>query len=337
MTSLGAYTRPYAVSGDGTTIVGEARTGPDDEWAYPAVWANGSMTRLYGPEGVEIFGWAEHVSADGSVIIGVDTLNGDYLRWEDGSVSAFAKQSNTFEERFRFYDLSADGRVLVGMRATGISNWVQGYLKDGQWTSLGILLNHKWGVAYDANATGTVFVGRSTNPDGNRQACRWLNGVPRALINPPGARETEAYHISDDGKVILGKAHYDDAPWEDIVLWKVTTQWNPNPVQMLLGTYPVGVDASQLSIEVPGDWGALSGDGATFGGRVTDTREAFLLSIVNMWGQYPIQNRYVDTTPWMGWLYVREAPWVWSVDLSGWLYVPIESAQAGQGWVFIPL
>jgi GH35 family endo-1,4-beta-xylanase len=53
------------------------------------------------------------------------------------------------------------------------------------------------------------------------------------------------------------------------------------------------------------------------------------------WGKYTILNEvYADTGPWMGWLEVGDKPWIWSLSLGDWLFVPGASADTGSGWVY---
>ncbi|MEX0321354.1 MAG: endo-1,4-beta-xylanase [Puniceicoccaceae bacterium] len=54
------------------------------------------------------------------------------------------------------------------------------------------------------------------------------------------------------------------------------------------------------------------------------------------WGAWEIdENNWVDTGDWLGRLQVQFAPWVWSLDLEQWLYFPIETVAAGDGWCWI--
>jgi hypothetical protein len=53
-----------------------------------------------------------------------------------------------------------------------------------------------------------------------------------------------------------------------------------------------------------------------------------------MWNGYPLRpDGYVDTTPWMGFVYAgsSDAKWVWVVNLGKYAYIPDAS-----GWVYIP-
>jgi hypothetical protein len=54
------------------------------------------------------------------------------------------------------------------------------------------------------------------------------------------------------------------------------------------------------------------------------------------WSGWPVIDGYVDTDGWMGWLYVVNDPWVWSLLLDKWIYSPAENIGAGGGWVYIP-
>ncbi|MEX0331848.1 MAG: endo-1,4-beta-xylanase [Puniceicoccaceae bacterium] len=55
------------------------------------------------------------------------------------------------------------------------------------------------------------------------------------------------------------------------------------------------------------------------------------------WGKFPIVNgSYADTGDWLGWVIVDAAPWIWSLSLGAWLYIPESTAFAGLGWVYIP-
>ncbi|MGC9452365.1 MAG: hypothetical protein ACP5I4_13065 [Oceanipulchritudo sp.] len=52
------------------------------------------------------------------------------------------------------------------------------------------------------------------------------------------------------------------------------------------------------------------------------------------WNGYPLRpDGYVDTTPWMGFVYAgnAEAKWVWNINLAKWVYVNDDS-----GWVYLP-
>jgi beta-glucanase (GH16 family) len=54
------------------------------------------------------------------------------------------------------------------------------------------------------------------------------------------------------------------------------------------------------------------------------------------WGGWPIVSGNVDTSPWMGWLYIENDPWIWSYSLGKWIYLPGEFIGVGGSWVYIP-
>ncbi|MEX0325634.1 MAG: hypothetical protein AB3N33_06060 [Puniceicoccaceae bacterium] len=55
------------------------------------------------------------------------------------------------------------------------------------------------------------------------------------------------------------------------------------------------------------------------------------------WAGYPVDAQgNCDTTPWLNWLWVTTDPWVWSFDLSHWLYCPGENVTESGAWVYIP-
>lgn len=55
------------------------------------------------------------------------------------------------------------------------------------------------------------------------------------------------------------------------------------------------------------------------------------------WGKYPIiENDFVDTGPWFGYLEISKAPWVYSYSLGRFLYIPNDTAQIGSGWLYSP-
>ncbi len=54
------------------------------------------------------------------------------------------------------------------------------------------------------------------------------------------------------------------------------------------------------------------------------------------WAGYPVGvNGFVDTDPWLGLLYVEEAPYVWSLQLDCWLYADEAGLTEEGGWVYV--
>lgn len=58
------------------------------------------------------------------------------------------------------------------------------------------------------------------------------------------------------------------------------------------------------------------------------------------WGGFPVQfidnNNYINTESWMGWLIVDQAPWLYSLSLSKYVYIPESLVAPEGGWIFVP-
>lgn len=88
----------------------------------------------------------------------------------------------------------------------------------------------------------------------------------------------------------------------------------------------------QLGFEVTGEWnGSSFGEGELYFEGI----EGYIVGEEQpLWNGYPLRpDGYVDTTPWMGFVYAgtADAKWVWSVNLGKYIYVNDAS-----GWVYAP-
>jgi len=53
------------------------------------------------------------------------------------------------------------------------------------------------------------------------------------------------------------------------------------------------------------------------------------------WNGYEVdENGWVDTDTWLGWLNVTDDPWVLSLSVDGWIYVPVDQNIDNGGWVY---
>lgn len=189
MVSLEVNGSGYGISADGNTVVGRSSYG--FRWTV----AGGMET----PIGSQGFG----VSADGSVVVG-DA--GSYaFRWTESG----GQQSITPGTAWR---VSSDGNTVVG-RADLFSHY-----EAFRWTveglsTLGVLSGGiNFSEAYDTSADGRVVVGMSGAAGGN-EAFIWNEGsgmnslktvLAAAGVDLTGWSLTEAWGISDDGKIITG-------------------------------------------------------------------------------------------------------------------------------------
>lgn len=54
------------------------------------------------------------------------------------------------------------------------------------------------------------------------------------------------------------------------------------------------------------------------------------------WAGFEVQDGYVSTGDFMGWLFVSRDPWVFSTALNKWIYLPEDYVREGGGWSYIP-
>ncbi|MDP0501502.1 MAG: hypothetical protein Q7P63_15520 [Verrucomicrobiota bacterium JB022] len=55
------------------------------------------------------------------------------------------------------------------------------------------------------------------------------------------------------------------------------------------------------------------------------------------WGGFDIDDdNNVDTGEWMKWLYVEQAPWIWSYKFKKWLYIEEGNIADNGTWAYIP-
>ena len=56
----------------------------------------------------------------------------------------------------------------------------------------------------------------------------------------------------------------------------------------------------------------------------------------NTWKGYPVgELGYTDTGTWLGWVYVTEDPWIYSVPFAGWMFIPLEQTGEGGAWAYV--
>jgi len=242
----GFWTIPTGVSADGSVVVGTA-----DANNRAFRW-----TRVMGMVDLGTLGgsgsWATGVSADGSVVVGTaENARGQYraFRWvlTDPATGAGTMYDlgtlggNRSEAR----DVSADGRVVVGVALNAAGQWraFRWVLTDPA-TGAGTMYDLGSIDARAVSADGSVVVGTFYN-NGQTRAFRWVLTDPATgagrlydLGAPLGSNsEYDAYDVSADGRVVVGMA-YDTSSWRATYFRWVLT--NPNTgagTMRSLGTY----------------------------------------------------------------------------------------------------
>lgn len=218
-----SQSRAYAISGDGTTVVGHAGSGSSAEAFYWTV--TGGLVVLDTANGGIQF--ARGVSSDGSVIVGPD--NGfDSFRWTaDGGMQDIGAV-NGLGGRVFANGVSADGSTIVGQNlfdfASGIRWDPFRWTTTSSATSLGffpdIASNQRFATATAVSADGSIVVGDSLSVDG-RRAFRWTESTGLvslgALPRNDGNLSSTANAVSGNGEVIVGNSLADQG--REAFLW----------------------------------------------------------------------------------------------------------------------
>lgn len=303
----GAPAIPTSISANGRFVAGRIQPGASAdmaEWSRP--WHGFLWTRETGVQDVYSqtgLAWATSVSADGSVVVGVDEGWNSY-RWVR-TLNTLERIANGFSDA---HDISDDGQVVVGLVYTP---YVSGY----RWTphsglqTLGTLPGDQFSDALGVSADGTVIVGvtiRGWAPYWHKnRAYRWDQRENRMMeLTGPllGWPSFHAMGVSADGTTVIGIAH-SDANANIWVLPYAAFRWTTSSRRMeSLGS--LGGQRTYV-------WHAVSADGSviyggsenalrqwrafrwTVGRGIEDINEAFKYTIPPGW----VLHNVVDCTP----------------------------------------
>lgn len=243
--------RGWAVSADGTTVVGRdsgrgfawrAETGKvllsvEGSEAHSAVGVSAAGTLVLGVATIRTVprAWltndantpgiivqppnpepiiARALSADGSAFVGQWRDDGDFVAFRWTATGGF--QSLPDPRAYDAYAVNADATVVVGGPFPPFL-WRDGEgLTELPAPSPGVEITY----AYAVNADGSIAAGETTTPLG-ADAILWESGSYILLPTLPGAGYTAAYAVSGDGRVIAGRSSetgltgYSAAVWDE--------------------------------------------------------------------------------------------------------------------------
>ena len=169
LSATSQYSEAYAISGDGSTIIGTSRN--DDSRTVAARWTSSGVSFVGDLPGGHVNGSAAGVSPDGSVIVGS---------------SSSEASGETFHEAFRWRQ--ADGMQPLGLLGRQLSH-AEDVSADGS-----VIVGHSGGG-------GDHYAFIWTPADGMRDLSTYLAD---AGVNVGTWRFDLAQGVSDDGLTIVG-------------------------------------------------------------------------------------------------------------------------------------
>lgn len=209
-----------AISPDGGSVVGYGVAAPNN-WEAFAWSSDTGMFGLGDLPGGGFLSVARGVSRNGSVIVGNGTI--EATGWNQDTSEAFiwTAQSGMIglgtispgsgKPSSTAYDVSADGRVIVGYSTSEEGGQAFRWTPDDGMVGLGVIDPEHYGSsAYAVSNNGLWAVGTSPTgtDDGHAtQAVLWTPdgdiiglGWPQGLGNP----RTTARDVTDDGRIVVG-------------------------------------------------------------------------------------------------------------------------------------
>jgi uncharacterized membrane protein len=176
---------PYAISGDGRTVIGQFAPG------NPFIWRGGEVSRFRPNTDAKILDhYAQAASFDGNTIVGKS--GGAYLWKRGGQAVRLGKDSDAFA-----YGVNQDGSVVVGQVQT--AKQLDGFV----WSTTGgfqVVPNSPLlAVSPDGHAACGIRTER-----GIVKAFDWRDGLVDLLPIPAAATDSSAFGISRDGLQIVG-------------------------------------------------------------------------------------------------------------------------------------
>ncbi len=194
----------YAVSDDGSTVVGYSRG--LSGFQRPFVWtAATGMQELSNVPGSDAK--ATDISHDGSTIVGSFFVDAEgswhAFRWSGGVVTDLGFLAGGHDSKAQA--VCGLGAAVVGstVDSTGVQRafrWQNGVMQN-----LGGVGKNSLAYAEDCSDDGSTVVGTSMDDKGNQLATRWSSKGPQSL-GTLGGPSSEAHASSANGAIVVGGA-----------------------------------------------------------------------------------------------------------------------------------
>jgi probable HAF family extracellular repeat protein len=203
----------YAVSGDGTTIVGWGRNLEGNQEAF--VWTSTSgMVGLGDLSGGSFYSLANGVSGDGSVVVGQcwSASGIEAFRWTESEGMVGMGDLGIDDVYSEALDISDNGNVIVGRGKSPLGKEAFVWTSTGGMVGLGDIPDGSfYSFARGISGDGSVVVGRGSSEFGN-EAFRWTESEGMVGMGdlPGGPFGSWAEDVSADGNAIVGIGYNSD-------------------------------------------------------------------------------------------------------------------------------
>ena len=260
----------YAVSGDGSTAVGE-----DDTLGKVLIYDASGVLLLDTGSGTAA---AYAVSFDGTVVVGIYNSGSSAFRYSSGvltdlgGVHAYAS------------GVSDNGSVVVGTSTfAGLHHAT--IFSNGQVQDLGTLGGPQ-SSATAVSGDGTIVVGQSRIDATYTHAFRWAAGTMSDLGVLPATDESEAKAISRDGSTVVGSAKDTASSMSSAFRWRAD-----KGMQSIAGLLTAsGVDITGWTLK---EATGVSADGTVIvgiGQNPSTNREAWIVRCTNECGMLTVAD-----------------------------------------------
>lgn len=168
------------------------------------------------------YGWAQGVSADGSIAVGLsyseNSIGYEAFRWENGVIEGLGDlPGGDFWSGAS--SISGNGQVIVGASSSALASYREAFrwTAQGGMVGLGALATGpgKSSAANGVSGDGSVIVGSTSSPNTTSfEAFRWTESSGMVGLGdlPGGQFRSGANSVSPDGRVVVGQGNGVNGP-----------------------------------------------------------------------------------------------------------------------------